>query len=441
MPIDAVTSGATVLMPEAAATEFLHSLSKPAHVLVAVSGGSDSTGLLIALAERLKSHPHKDITLSAATIDHGLRAAAADEAREVAAFCASRGIPHFVRRWEGEKPETGIMAAAREARYGLLADLASDISADVIVTAHTLDDQRETMAMRSARRGQGGHGTGIADAVLFDRRIWIVRPFLACRRADIRTFLGRHGLSWFDDPSNEDIKYERVRTRRDLQAEPMAGVPVDIGADRAALSERAAAWLDDWVTIHAQASCVIDRAGLSADRAAVAYALSYLAAVFGGKAYAPGHVQMERVLEFVNSASPGRRTAGGVVFDLRRDGLYLMRESRNIAPLRLLPGEKGIWDGRFEISNSGNAPVRIVAAGTENMIIFPATMPKGVVLRARAAMPLAVTEGEAKAAAVTVVPYLAPFDRFLTRFDLTFANRLSAAFGREAYMRLPLSVL
>ncbi|MDK4702647.1 tRNA lysidine(34) synthetase TilS [Rhizobium sp. CNPSo 4062] len=441
MPIDAVTGGATVLMPEAAAAEFLQSLSKPAHILVAVSGGSDSTGLLIALAERLKSHPRKDITLSAATIDHGLRAAAADEAREVAALCASRGISHFVRRWEGEKPPTGIMAAAREARYALLADLASDVSANVIVTAHTLDDQRETMAMRRVRRGQVGHGTGIADAVLFDRRIWIVRPLLACRRADIRAFLKAHGLSWFDDPSNEDTRYERVRTRRDLQAEPMSGGRVDGGADRAALSGRAAAWLDDWVRIHAQAFCVIDRAGLSADRAAVAYALPHLAAIFGGRAFAPGRMQMERVLEFVNGASPGRRTAGGVVFDLRRDGLYLMRESRNIAPLSLLPGAKGIWDGRFEVSNSGKAPVRVIAAGTENMTIFPATMPKGVVLRARAAMPLAVTEGEAKAAAVTVVPYLAPFDRFLTRFDLTFANRLSAAFGREAYMRLPLSVL
>ena len=440
MPIDAVTGDATAITPEAATSEFLHSLSKPAHILVAVSGGSDSTGLLIALAERLKSNPHNDITLTAATIDHGLRAASAEEAREVAALCASRGISHFIRRWEGEKPGTGIMAAAREARYALLAELASEISADVIVTAHTLDDQRETMAMRGARRGQGGYGTGIADAVLFDRRIWIVRPFLACRRAEIRTYLKTHGVSWLDDPSNEDDRYERVRTRMDLAREPVQ-MPIDGGADRAALSRRAAAWLDEHVAIHANALCVVDRSGLSADAAVVTYALSYLAAVFGGSSYPPGRAQMERVLEFVNGANFGRRTAGGVIFDLRRDALYLMRESRNIAPLSVLPGEKVNWDGRFEVENFGSTAVRISAPGAVNTTTFPANLPGGVVKRAEATMPSIVTEEGDEAPRVALLPRLAPFDRFLTRFDLTFADRLSAAFGREAYRRLPLSAL
>jgi len=441
MSIDAVTGGATATMPEAAASEFLDSLAKPAHILVAISGGSDSTGLLIALAERLKSHPHEDITLTAATIDHGMRAAAAAEAQDVAALCAARGISHFIRRWEGEKPKTGIMAAAREARYELLADIAEEVSADLIVTAHTLDDQRETMAMRRARRGQGGYGTGIADAVLFDRRIWIVRPFLACRRADIRAYLKAQGVSWLDDPSNEDVRYERVRTRMNLAGGQAAELPADGGADRAALSNQAAAWLDDHASIHARSLCVIDRSGLSADAAVVSYALSYLVAVFGGRTYPPGRAQMERVLEFVNGAKPGRRTAGGVVFDLRRDALYLMRESRNIAAVSVLSGEKGNWDGRFEIDNFGSTAVRIDACGAENGTIFPANLPGGVMRQARAAMPSIVAEEGTGAANVALLPRLAPFDRFLTRFDLTFADRLSVAFGREAYRRLPLSVL
>ncbi|RAX40071.1 tRNA lysidine(34) synthetase TilS [Rhizobium tropici] len=443
MSIDAVTGGATALMPEAAATVFLQSLSTPAHILVAVSGGSDSIGLLIALDEQLKSHSRRDITLSAATIDHGLRAAAADEAREVAALCALRGIPHFTRRWEGEKPATGLMAAAREARYELLADLAEEISGNLIVTAHTMDDQRETMVMRGKRRlaEVDGLGTGIADAMLFDRRIWIVRPFLACRRMDIRPWLKMRGISWLDDPSNADMRYERVRTRMELEADASGSLSGDGGAGRAALSGKAAAWLDDHVTIHANALCVIDRSGLSTDKAVVAYALSYLAAVFGGRTYAPGRAQMQRVLEFVNGADPGRRTAGGVVFDLRRDGLYLMRESRNIAPLSLAPGKKGNWDGRFEISNSGRVPLVVRPAGTENAAIFPSNLPKGAARRAGAALPVMTTDVGTKAASVAVVPYLAPFDRFLTRFDLTFADRLSIAFGREAYMRPPVSVL
>jgi tRNA(Ile)-lysidine synthase len=441
MSVDAVTGDATAITPEAAACKFLDSLSKPAHILVAVSGGSDSTGLLIALAKWLKSHSHEDITLTAATIDHGLRDASADEAQEVAAFCASRGISHFILRWQGEKPETGIMAAAREARYALLAELASEISADVIVTAHTLDDQRETMAMRDARRGQSGYGTGIADAVLFDRRIWVIRPFLACRRADIRTYLQTHGVSWLDDPSNEDVKYERVRTRMSLSRQPVPELPADGGADRAALSKRAAAWLDEHVTIHADALCAVGRPGLSADAAVVTYALSYLTAVFGGRSFPPGRAQMQRLLEFVSGGNLGRRTTGGVIFDLRSDALYLMRESRNIAPVSVLPGEKRNWDGRFDVENFGSTAVRISAPEAGNATIFPANLPGGVVKRAQAAMPSIVADGNEKTASVALQPRLSPFDRFLTRFDLTFADHLSAAFGREAYRRLPLSAL
>ncbi|MBM7050185.1 MULTISPECIES: tRNA lysidine(34) synthetase TilS [Rhizobium] len=443
MPSQAVTGAATALTPEAAASDFLRSLSKPAHILVAISGGSDSTGLLIALAEQLKSSPHSDITLAAATIDHGLRAASTDEALEVAALCAFLGIPHFVRRWEGEKPKSGIMAAAREARYGLLADLASEISADAIVTAHTLDDQRETIAMRAARRGESedGIGTGIADAVLFDRRIWIARPFLACRRRDIRAYLERHGVSWLDDPSNEDSRYERVRTRMRLAQDPTPALFVDGGANRAALSAKAALWLDDHVAIHANALCVIDRAAFSLDETVVVYALSYLAAAFGGEAYGPGRGQMERILNFVNAGNPGRRTAGGVVFDLRRDALFLMRESRNIEPLTLMPGARGIWDGRFEVVNPGPTPVHVRACGAEGAAFLPTDLPRGAVQRARAAMPQIEADKANMAADVTISPYLAPFDRFLTRFDLTFADRLSVAFGREAYRRLPLSVI
>ncbi len=438
-----MTGNVATLAPEVAAAAFLHSLAKPAHILVAISGGSDSTGLLIALAEHLRSSPHSDITLSAITIDHGLRAGAADEALAVAALCAQHGISHATRRWDGDKPTSGIMAAAREARYELMADRANEISADVIVTAHTADDQRETLAMRGARgaKAKDETGTGIADAILFDRRIWIARPFLSCTRADIRAYLEAHGLSWLDDPSNEDTRYERVRTRMRLAAQPLDALATNNGANRVALAARAAVWLDENVTVHAAALCVIRRAALSEDAAVVAYALSYLAAVFGGEVYGPGRDPMDRILVFVKSGVPGRRTAGGVVFDLRREALYLMRESRNIEPLALLPGARGIWDGRLEVVNQGSAPVCVGAVGADEASIFPPSLPRGAVRRARAAMPRITSDPDGMALDVTAAPYLAPFDRFLTRFDLMFADRLSVAFGRQAYMRPPLSVL
>lgn len=459
--------------PQRAILQFLLSLQSPARILVAISGGSDSTGLLLLLDEALKAAPHLKISLCAATVDHALRAGSADEAREVAGLCASLGIPHTTMIWEGDKPKTGIMAAAREARYGLLATAAESFEADLIVTGHTLDDQRETLQMRGMRTEQ--ISTGIADAVLFNRRFWIWRPLLFSSRADIRAFLRERGVPWIDDPSNEDVTYERVRTRRKLSAD--AGAERNVRAAweaRLALSARGAEWLDRHFTLHGGLLGQVTPDGLRQDRAVLDYALGRLAAVFGGQPFAPGRAQMERLLAFATGSKPARVTAGRVVFDLRRDGLYLARESRGILPLVLQPGEAGVWDGRFYARNASAASIEIQtpkdfgAQDTSRLIEpiiaqkrggwIPVTslgsspkagmwgrmhhLPTGAWKRAVAAAPVLSAEGaplsEESVRKVELTPYFAPFDRFLTRFDFIFANRLSAVFATAPYARLPL---
>ncbi|NKL35050.1 tRNA lysidine(34) synthetase TilS [Rhizobium leguminosarum bv. viciae] len=476
--------------PQLAILQFLTSLQSPARILVAISGGSDSTGLLLLLDEAVKAAPHLKIFLCAATVDHALRASSTDEAREVATLCASLGIPHTTMIWQGDKPKTGIMAAAREARYGLLATAANDFKADLIVTGHTFDDQRETLQMRGMRTEQVS--TGIADAVLFDRRFWILRPLLFSTRADIRAFLEEQGVPWIDDPSNEDTKYERVRTRRQLSAD--AGMEKDIGAaweERLGLSSRGAEWLDRHFRLHGGLLGQVMPDGLRQDRLVLDYVLARLAAVFGGQPFVPGRARMERVLTFATGSGLGRMTAGRVVFDLRRDGLYLARESRGILPLVLRPGEAGVWDGRFYacnglstsivveaatlyapsflssdlirgMSQESSAPKSLGAQDTSRLIEsitaqkrdgwIPVTstgmreriqqLPKGAWRRAIASAPALSAEeaslSEESARMVELTPYFAPFDRFLTRFDFIFANRLSAVFATAPYARLPL---
>jgi tRNA(Ile)-lysidine synthase len=395
----------------------------------------------VALAEGIKASSSSDITLSAATIDHGLRAESADEGRQVAAFCARAGIRHVARQWKGEKPGTGLMAAAREVRYALLVEAAAELCADVIVTAHTLDDQRETLAMRAERQsgGSGLPASGIADAVLLGRRIWAVRPFLGCRRDNIRQFLSDRGIDWIDDPSNEDPHYERVRMRKRLANEAPAAQWDDGSQKRVALSAAAAVWVEANVAVHAAVLGDISRDGLAVGEPAVAYALAYLTAVFGGKAYPPGQAPLQRVLAFLAAGQPGRRTLSGVVFDLRREGLYLIRENRGIATITIPPGTRKIWDGRFEIANNGNAVLDVGPSAGRNNLALPAGLPKGVQLRARAAEPRLHVAGEevADMGKVLVTPYLAPFDHFLTCFDLTLADRLAVCFGRTQYLPLP----
>lgn len=449
------------ISPEAAIGRFLTLLKTPARILVAISGGSDSTGLLLLLSQALKAAPDLSISLCAATVDHALRSESADEARQVAALCASLNIAHRTVVWQGEKPKAGIMAAAREARYGLLAEAAEALDANLIVTGHTADDQRETLQMRGKRTEQVS--TGIADAVLFDRRFWILRPLLFSTRANIRAFLDAREVSWIDDPSNEDLKYERVRTRRQLSAE--AGLERDIrGAweERLAFSSTGAEWQDRHFRLHGGLLGQVMPDGLRQDRAVLDYALGRLTAVFGGQPFPPGRTQMERILSFVASSEPGRMTAGRVVFDLRRDGLYLARENRGILPLVLQPGEAGVWDGRFAVKNRSGRTVRIEAqADHSSYIPVPEDLgaldsddeqrnedernkylPKAAWKRALASAPVLFAENlllfPESARSVEMTAHFAPFDRFLTRFDFTFADRLSAVFSRALYAALPL---
>ena len=128
---------------------FAHWKAAPALVL-AVSGGPDSLALMW-LAARWRRALSRGPQLLAVTIDHGLRAEAAREARDVKRLAHTLELPHRTLRWTGTKPKTGLPAAARAERYRLLAKAARAGGATHILTAHTRDDQAETLLMRMLR--------------------------------------------------------------------------------------------------------------------------------------------------------------------------------------------------------------------------------------------------------------------------------------------------
>jgi len=185
--------------------------SAPA-LLLAVSGGPDSTALMI-LASRWVKGLKKKPKLVAVTVDHGLRKEAKAEAAAVGKLAAKLRVTHRILRWSGKKPATGIQQGARQARYRLLVDAAKQAGATHILTAHTLDDQAETVVIRMAR-GSGLTGLGAMARRSRLEGLVLVRPLLEIPKVRLIATVRAAKLSFVEDPSNSDPKFTRARLRR-----------------------------------------------------------------------------------------------------------------------------------------------------------------------------------------------------------------------------------
>jgi tRNA(Ile)-lysidine synthase len=189
--------------------------AEPAIVL-AVSGGADSIALMW-LAARWRRTLARGPRLIAVTVDHGLRAEAAREARDVKRLARSLDLPHRTLRWAGTKPKTGLPAAARAARYRLLAQAARANGATHILTAHTRDDQAETLLMRLLR-GSGIAGLAAMARVTERDGLLLARPFLNVSKSQLIATLKKAKLDFADDPSNRDTHFTRPRIRNVMPA-------------------------------------------------------------------------------------------------------------------------------------------------------------------------------------------------------------------------------
>ncbi len=180
-------------------------------VVLAVSGGPDSVALLW-LAARWRSKLKRGPRLIAVTVDHNLRKEAAREAREVKRLARTLGVEHRTLRWTGTKPKTGVPAAAREVRYRLLAKAARAGGATHVATAHTSDDQAETLLMRLLR-GSGVAGLAAMAAETERDGVLLTRPLLEISKAELIATLEAAGIAYADDPTNRDTTFTRPRLR------------------------------------------------------------------------------------------------------------------------------------------------------------------------------------------------------------------------------------
>ena len=335
-------------------------------IVLAVSGGGDSMALLLLAAAW---SAHSGATLQAVTIDHGLRPEAAAEAAFVAGTCDMLDVAHVTLAWEGLKPSTGLPEASRSARYQLLEEFAVDIGASHILTAHTADDQAETVSMRLSRSGDdsGGFGhAGMASNTTMPKAVTLTRPLLSCRRHELRDYLVENAQSWVEDPSNRDHAYERVRVRHRLDGqESHVSALLDYaalnGRLRALFSRDVAAFLNQHMRYRNGLIASIDRNALLAQPVLVQiHTLRVALAVLGGAEFFASASKIKALLAWITSADEKPKNQqmnmASCILRLTRSQVLVFREQRHLNPLLLGSKDRALWDGRFAITNhTGNS--------------------------------------------------------------------------------------
>jgi len=347
-------------------------------LVIAVSGGPDSMALmhlLSAWAQRIGAAAPK---LSAATVDHRLRAGSDGEAAYVAQAAARLGLAHTLLAWTAPKPASGIPEAARRARYDLLCahaqahvqTLGSGNGGDVyIVTAHTQDDQAETFLMR-LQRGAGLDGLS-AMAPLRDcgvQGVKIARPLLEIAKARLVATLHNLGVAWIEDPTNDDTGYERPRVRRalqrlaeaDVERAALARSAGRLGAAREAVDYALAQFMAALaLEAHPGLFARLDRRAFDAGpRLLRERVLERLIARFGGTTAKPRLSEVEALVRRLDAAPKMTATLGGAVVSAGPRTLRVWREAGRIVPPHrpITPGSVLTWDARFEVRLSPAAP-------------------------------------------------------------------------------------
>jgi tRNA(Ile)-lysidine synthase len=296
----------------------------------------------------------------ALTVDHGLRAESAAEARLVGRRLKARGIPHRILTWQGGKPRTGIQEAARAARYRLLFDWCRARGILHLLTAHTLDDQAETFLLRLGR-GSGADGLAAMPLVSEGPDVRLLRPLLTLPKARLIATLKARGQDWIEDPSNRDTGFARVRVRgllsglegRPAGAARIASAARAMGEMRAARERLVAALLARAAAVSPAGYIELDASLFQAAGLGVAMrVLARCLLCVSGRANAARGKRLDRLLADLMRKGPKRaQTLGGcrIVPEL---GKFLICREPARAELRLVPdgGLTMLWDGRFRIA-------------------------------------------------------------------------------------------
>jgi tRNA(Ile)-lysidine synthase len=256
---------------------------------VAVSGGRDSLALALLAHEWAAGLEGRVVGF---IVDHGLRRESSSEAATTRDLLSRHGIPAEILRWRGAKPASGLQEAAREARYRLLLEACREQGILHLLIAHHADDQAETVAMRAAR-ASGLDGLAGMAALVEQHEARLLRPLLSVPRARLTATLEARAVTWIDDPSNLDSRFERARLRKAGTA--VAAALAGRDKSRAARDGRLAAAAVGLVEFDLPGAVAVDRAGFARlGRELAVRLLSRIVQAVGRRDHPPRRERLER---------------------------------------------------------------------------------------------------------------------------------------------------
>jgi len=299
---------------------------------VAVSGGADSLALCLFAAAWAKDTGRHLVALS---VDHGLRAASRQECDTLHETLTAKGIEHHILTWVGEKPTSGIQAAARAARYRLMSNWCLENQIEDVMVAHHQDDQAETFLLRLAR-GSGVDGLGAMKPITQQAGLRILRPLLTIPKSRLISTLGAMKQDWIEDPSNQNDDFERVKIRKNMPLLQELGLTTERLSQTAHAMQRAGEslqgmtrnWLKKHVRLFEEGYCVMTQTELDGlDGEIRLRVLARIGMVISGEIYPPRLERLQRLSVSLKKGSDA--TLMGCRWIVRKDDILVCREMRH----------------------------------------------------------------------------------------------------------------
>ena len=332
---------------------------------IGFSGGGDSTALLYGLRKHAAN-------IRVFIVDHALRTGSRDEALAARSRVQKWGYETDILTWQSMPLKAGIQNKARHARYRLIGAKMRSEGLTHLLTGHTADDQAETCLMRYERgtnwRGAAGMAASVYAPVWPElANITVLRPLLACSREQLRDYNHMHNLIWSEDPSNENREFTRIRARDYLTERPdIANLLCEAAADLQVGLKQERSYLQAWVKDHVRFESLYGYILL--DTVPPREVLLHLLRAVSGQGGIIERTALKTLQSRMKKPDFKAATLGGAHI-VKTEGLYLIARDPVIAkgrkgqqvplgPQSLIQGHQ-IWDGRFSIYYSGQAPLII----------------------------------------------------------------------------------